>query len=81
MKSITFYHSIICPRCALARLHLMNLKKEFPDIEINAVEIINNTEAMKSDGVKMFPALVQEGNVLSGFLLTRAAIRTYLTDL
>ncbi|MFT4888878.1 MAG: putative DsbA family dithiol-disulfide isomerase [Pseudohongiellaceae bacterium] len=81
MKSITFYHSIICPRCALARLHLKNLKREFPDIEINSVEVINNTEAMKSDGVKMFPALVQEGNILSGFLLTRAAIRTYLTDL
>ncbi|MFK7864935.1 MAG: hypothetical protein AB8B95_12010 [Pseudohongiellaceae bacterium] len=81
MKSITFYHSIICPRCALARLHLKKLKKEFPDVEINAVEVLNNSSAMKADGVKQYPALVQDENVLSGFLLTRAAIRSYLTDL
>lgn len=81
MKSITFYHSIICPRCALARLHLRKLKKEFPDVEINAVEVLNNSDAMKADGVKQYPALVQDENVLSGFLLTRAAIRSYLTDL
>ncbi len=81
MKSITFYHSIICPRCLLARRELKKLQKEFPDIEINAVEVITNRLAMKEDGVKQFPALVHEGNTLSGFLLTRAAIRSYLTDL
>lgn len=81
MKSITFYQSVICPRCALARLHLRSLKKEFPEIEINSVEIIGNTKAMAEDGVVSFPALVHEGSKLTGFLLTRAANRSYLTDL
>jgi glutaredoxin-related protein len=81
MKSITFYQSVICPRCALARLHLRSLKKEFPEIEINSVEVAGNSEAMKKDGVVSFPALVHEGSKLTGFLLTRAAIRSYLTDL
>lgn len=81
MKSITFYHSIICPRCAHAKRQLKALKEEFPDIEIKPVEILTNRGAMQKDGVKQFPALVHEGNTLSGFLLTRAAIRSYLTDL
>ena len=81
MKSITFYQSIICPRCAMARLHLRALKKEFPDIEINSVEVMGNSKAMEEAGVVSFPALVHEGNKLTGFLLTRAALRSYITDL
>ena len=81
MQSIKFYHSIICPRCAYARRQIKKLQAEFPDIEINAVEVIGNSAAMKEDGVKQFPALVAEHSQLSGFLLTRAAIRSYLTDL
>jgi glutaredoxin-related protein len=81
MKSITFYQSVICPRCAIARLHLRSLKKEFPEIEINSVEVIGNSKTMQDAGVVSFPALVHEGNKLTGFLLTRAAIRSYLTDL
>ncbi|NKB32168.1 MAG: hypothetical protein GKR91_03640 [Pseudomonadales bacterium] len=81
MKSITFYHSIICPRCALARRELKKLKEEFPDVEINAVEVLTNRGKMKDDGVKQFPALVHADKSLSGFILTRAAIRSYLADL
>jgi hypothetical protein len=57
------------------------LKEEFPDIEINSVEVMANFSAMKRDNVVSFPALVHEGSKLTGFLLTRAAIRRYLTDL
>jgi hypothetical protein len=65
----------------MARLHLRSLKKEFPDIEINNVEVMSNFSAMKKDNVVSFPALVHEGSKLTGFLLTRAALRSYLTDL
>lgn len=65
----------------MARRHLKKLKEEFPDIEINSVEVLKNPGAMAKDGVAQFPALVHEGSKLSGFLLTRAAIRSYLTDL
>jgi len=65
----------------MARLHLRALKKEFPDIEINSVEVMGNSKAMEEAGVVSFPALVHEGNKLTGFLLTRAALRSYLTDL
>ena len=65
----------------MARLHLRSLKKEFPDIEINNVEVIGNTKAMRDAGVVSFPALVHEGSKLTGFLLTRAALRSYLADL
>jgi predicted DsbA family dithiol-disulfide isomerase len=81
MKTIRLYHSIICPRCALARRQLKKLRKEFPDIEIDAVEVLTNRDKMKDDGVKMFPALVHSDKSLSGFILTRAAIRNYLTNL
>ena len=81
MKSIKFYHSIICPRCAMARRELKRLKEEFPDIEIEPIEILTNRGKMKEDGVRQFPALVYADKSLSGFILTRAAIRSYLADL
>lgn len=81
MKSIKFYHSIICPRCALARRELKRLKEEFPDVEIDSVEVLSNWGKMKEDGVKQFPALVHADKSLSGFILTRAAIRSFLADI
>jgi len=81
MKSIKFYHSVICPRCALANRQLKKLKEEFPDMEFEKIEVLGNGKAMKQDGVKTFPALVYGDKSISGFLLTRAAIRSFLTDI
>ena len=65
----------------MARRELKRLKAEFPDIEIEPIEILTNRGKMKEDGVRQFPALVYADKSLSGFILTRAAIRSYLADL
>ncbi len=81
MKSIKFYHCIFCPRCALTRLHLKSLRKEFPEIEIDLIEVLSNRKRMKEDGVAGFPTLKYANKSLTGFLLTRSAIRSYLTEI
>ncbi|MBT70425.1 MAG: hypothetical protein CMQ15_00050 [Gammaproteobacteria bacterium] len=81
MKSIKFYHSIICPRCAMARRELKKLKEEFPDLEIEPIEVLTKRGKKKEDGVRQFPALVHADKSLSGFILTRAAIRSFLVDI
>ncbi len=50
-------------------------------MEIEKIEVLGNGKAMKEDGVKRYPALVYGEKSVSGFLLTRAAIRNFLTDL
>ena len=81
---MTFYQSAICPRCILAKLFLGRLKSEFPDVEVEKVEVLGNSAnraAMENDGIKQFPALVYGDKKISGFLLNRAAIRSYLASL
>jgi len=81
MKTITFYHSAICPRCRMASLSLSSLREEFPDLEIEPVELLTNRAKAKADGVRTIPAFVSGDSRLQGFYLTRRKIRAFLTSL
>jgi len=39
---IVLYHSAICPRCALSKLALRHVLKEYPGIKLEKVEFLTN---------------------------------------
>lgn len=78
MKTVTFYHSIVCPRCRLAALWLSRLRPEFPEIAIEKVEYLAALGRSRRAGIKRIPALVAGEHVLSGFYLSQSRIRDFL---
>ena len=81
MTTVTFYHSAICPRCRLASVALKSLLGDYPHISVERVEYLTNLRAARDAGVRSIPTLRAEGSTLSGFLLTRSAIRRFLDAL
>ena len=81
MKTVTLYHSVICPRCALAKHWLAALLPEFPEVTVEKVEILTSRRQARDAGVRMTPALVYGDHRLAGFILTKGAIRRFLESL
>lgn len=81
MTTIRFYHSVICPRCFLVGRSLAALREDFPDVEIEEVEYLTNLGRAGRDGVRTIPALVADDRTLSGFYLTKRALRDFLESM
>lgn len=81
MKTVRFYHSMICPRCHLSGLFLSRLREEFPDVTVERVEYFTNLGRAKRDGVRAIPTLVAGERRLGGFFLTPRSIRRFLEAL
>ena len=62
----------------MAGLSLAQLLDEFPDIEIEKLEILTNRARAREDGVRQVPALVYGERRLSGLFLTKKKIRQFL---
>jgi hypothetical protein len=75
---ITFYKSILRPRCALAGLALKKIIKKHPALEIETVEVTTNPARAWQDGIRMIPAIRCEDKTLSGVMLSKAAINSFL---
>ncbi len=81
MKRLTFYHSMICPRCQMAGWSLSELREEFPDLVVEKVEFLTNQARARSEDVRSIPTLVSGNRRLSGFYLTKERIRGFLQSL
>ena len=81
MKTVTFYHSFLCPRCQAAGLWLGQLLSEFPDLRIEKVEFLTGRGRAAQDGVRAIPTLVAGDQRLSGFFLTKGRLRSFLASL
>ena len=81
MKVVTFYHSVVCPRCHLAGFFLNQLLPGFPDVEIRKVEFLTHNADARAAGVRTIPSLVSGDRKLSGFVLTKGGIREFLSSL
>lgn len=81
MKTVTFYHSAICPRCQMASRSIGALLPDYPGIQIERVEYLTNLKRARQAGVRTIPALVDEEGGLKGFYLTKASIRGYFDAL
>ena len=81
MKSVTLYHSVICPRCQLSKLVLKQVLKEFPDVRVEKKELFGHMQEAKAAGAKSIPALVWGDRVLRGVIFTPARVRAFLESL
>ena len=54
---------------------------EFPDLELEKIEVLTNLAIARRVGVKRIPALVCGEKRLSGFLLSKGKIRAFLESL
>jgi hypothetical protein len=65
----------------VAGLSLKQLLPDFPDIEVNKVELLANFGSLRKEGIHLIPALVSGENKLSGMFLTKKQIRRFLESL
>jgi len=75
---IVFYKTFLCPRCFLAGRALARLAREYPELEIETVEITRDPHRARQDGVRMLPAIRRDGELLTGLLLTERVLRKFL---
>ena len=81
MKTVTFYHSVICPRCHMAGLSLSRLLGDFPDIKLEKVEYLANMGRATKEGVRLIPTLISGDKKLGGYYLTKKSIHRFLESL
>lgn len=75
---IDFYKSSICPRCMVAGFALKKLKRRYPGLELNAVEVTRNFRTAWNEGVPFIPALKIDGELLWGVFLTPKMVRRFV---
>lgn len=55
---ITYYKSLLCPRCIPTNRLVARLRLEHPEIEVEEIEILTNMPRALRDGVAMLPTLI-----------------------
>lgn len=75
---IEFYRTFLCPRCLLVAKTLKKLQQEFPDIEVESIEIARNLNRFRAAKIRTIPTLKAGDMTLTGILLTPAKIRRFL---
>ena len=63
----------------MAKKALDELLTEMDDVELEEVEIMTNPLRALKDGVKFIPTLISGDEKLSGILLNRDKIKTFLS--
>jgi hypothetical protein len=81
MKNVTFYHSILCPRCHVTNLLLARVLRRHPEVQVTRIELLTNISRARQDGVQSIPALVSQGRKLNGVILTPGNIERFLESL
>jgi predicted DsbA family dithiol-disulfide isomerase len=77
LASVTFYHSVICPRCHFSTVMLNRVLKEFPGIHIERKELFSHIKEATAAGAKSIPALVAGDKVLRGVVFTPGMLREF----
>ena len=54
---------------------------EFPDVEVDKINVMENPEPFRALGLTRFPALASDAETLSAIWLTRRRIRRFLKRL
>lgn len=80
-KKVDFYHSVICPRCHISNIWLRRALRKYPDVEVTKIEFLQNRNRARQAGVNSLPALVAEGRILTGVVLTPGGIERFLSSL
>lgn len=75
---IEFYRTLLCPRCLYVAHELKRLRREFPHLEIETIEVATNLGRVREAKIRTVPALRVGNATLTGVLLTPAKIRRFL---
>ncbi|HSO10516.1 MAG TPA: hypothetical protein VLR45_11045 [Desulfoprunum sp.] len=75
---IILYRTRLCPRCLMARKHLLALTRHRPDLIVEEREILRDLAATGRAGITMIPAIKIGDKVLSGIYLHRRRIENFL---
>lgn len=75
---INFYRITFCPRCKKAEHILQQLMPEFPQLELNTIELVTHPLKTFQAGIRMIPALECSADILSGVLLKEEQIHKFL---
>ncbi|MBU1564274.1 MAG: hypothetical protein KJ630_01435 [Proteobacteria bacterium] len=78
---IVFYKSKLCPRCFIAKKHLLDVCSRNPHLQVEEVELLTSPLRTWRDGIKMVPALKIGTTVLSGLYLSREAITDFVEQM
>jgi glutaredoxin len=76
--TIILYRTRLCPRCLMARKHLLALTRHRPDLIVEEREILRDLAATGRAGITMIPAIKIGDKVLSGIYLHRRRIENFL---
>ncbi len=55
---IVYYKSIICPKCIPTNRLLKQVKKDYPQIEVEEIEIITHMARARQDDVHHVPTII-----------------------
>ncbi|MCK5227435.1 MAG: hypothetical protein KAJ60_08590 [Desulfobulbaceae bacterium] len=80
MKKITFYRSILCPRCMVVALELEKLQNQNEDLEIENIDVMIEPVRVWKAGVRLIPALHINDKKLSGIYLSPARVRRFISS-
>ncbi len=75
---ITLYRSFLCPRCYLAKKHLLEIAGQHSNITIKEIDIMTHPLKTWQDGIRLIPALKVKDKILSGVLLNKKQIITFI---
>jgi len=75
---VEFYRTLLCPRCLLVARELKKLRRQFPHLEIETIEVATNLNRVREAKIRTIPALKVGDATLTGLLLTPAKIRRFL---
>lgn len=75
---ITFYRSALCPRCALVRRYLRECLGEQYNKKVLEIDTLMHPLQTWKEKIRMIPALKCGDDVLSGIMLSRDAVSSFL---
>jgi hypothetical protein len=55
---ITYYKSLVCPRCIPTGRLIARVRREHPEIQVEEIEVLTNLPRALHDGVMMIPTIV-----------------------
>lgn len=75
---IFLYRSFLCPRCSVARRHLLALCSTLNNVEVEEIEYLSSPRRAWQDNIKMIPAIKIGDDLLSGLFLTKKEIADFV---
>ena len=73
-----FYKSSLCPRCLLVKRELTKLRQEYPELEMEEIDVVRNPLRAWHSGIRMIPALKAGDHLLAGVILKAEQIRQFV---